>query len=426
MKKLIFLLLPIVLLAQSFLISNIPVPKTYILNLDPYECDEYCMQEYLDNDMIFSFLSHANHKLENIIQDRVRIMNISLLHLDSAREGDGLRIAILLPYKKIGKYASTTTNALFAYLITKNYPFELKSFKVESENIEDLQNAIYEIKNDGFNYVIAPLTQQGANNVATLNPDVNIYFPTINKKDINSSSAFLSYGAIDYKAQSDLLIKEAVSPLVIFYDKSSLGKKLALYEEEKFKYNDISLVNPEDKILSPFENSTQKIRIENNKVIKYSIPRRTTNLERYLKENKKIAYGSFFLNTPIIKSSMIMSQLTLYDSNTTNVLSTQINYDPLILSMTQYADRKDMIIANSIIENDNTIVEINSLLGNDIVYDWINYTTTVGIDYFFSLITGEERVYNVQIKDNQIIYSIELLKPSISKFIKYYPSEETF
>ena len=114
-----------------------------------------------------------------------------------------------------------------------------------------------------------------------------------------------------------------------------------------------------------------------------------------------------------------MSQLTLYDANATNILSTQVNYNPLILSMTQYIDRKKMLVANSIIEHNSIITETNALLNNDIVYDWINYTTTVGIDYFFNHITYEPREYNIPIVDQQLQYSIELLQPSVSRFIKY-------
>jgi len=161
-----------------------------------------------------------------------------------------------------------------------------------------------------------------------------------------------------------------------------------------------------------------------NKVVKYSISRRTTNLERHLKNNENIKNGSFFINTPIVKSGMIMSQLTLYDVNATNVLSTQINYDPLLLSMTQYNDRKNMIVANSITENNNVLIETNSLLGNDIVYDWINYTTTVGVDYFFHLISNEDREYEMTIENAQVLYNIELLQPSLSRFIKHISSIE--
>jgi len=406
MNKFLLLLLPLLLFSKSYIISDIPLPKLYIQNLDPYDCDEQCMQNYLDNGMIFYFLANAKQKLNNQTQNRIRAINISLLNLDIYQSGKSLRVAMILPYKKIGKYSSSTMNASFAYLITKNYPFELKGYKVESENIEDLEDIINTIKKDGFNYIIAPLTQYGADNISIINPNINIYFPTINKKNIITSSSFLFYGGIDYKAQSDLLLEKAVSPLVIFHDKSSLGNQLASYQETKF-------MDTNNSIYSDDNNSDEK------SVIKFSIARRTTNLEKYLKENNKLSDGSFFLNTPIIKSGMVMSQLTLYDTNVTNILSTQINYNPLILSMTQYTDRKKMLITNSITEEDNLLIETNALLGNDIVFDWINYTTTIGIDYFFHLITGEERNYTIPIEDNQMVYKIELLRPSISRFIKY-------
>lgn len=438
MKKLIFLLLPLVVFAQSFLISNIPIPKTYIQNLDPYPCNEECLQEYLDNDMIFSFLAHVDRKLDNKEQDEIRMISISLLNLGSRIISEELRIALLLPYKTIGRYAASTTNSAFSYLITKNHSFELKTYKIESENSEEIRTTLAKIQEEGFDYVIAPLTQKGADTLAQIDPEMYIYFPTIHKDDINSTSPYLIYGGIDYKAQSNLLLKEAVSPLVIFYDKSTIGKRLSLYEEESFKnrtFVDENLTITIEEFSAQIEEDIENQEIvnmldedttedENITVVKFSIPRRTTNLEKQLKENKEIAEGSFFLNTPIVKSGMIMSQLTLYDVNATNILSTQINYDPLLLSMTQYNDRKEMIVANSITQHNNVLIETNSLLSNDIVYDWINYTTTVGTDYFFHLITNDSREYNIAIEDNQMIYPIELLRPSFSRFTKYISARE--
>ena len=424
MKKLIFLLFPLAIFAQSFLISNIPIPKTYIQNLDPYPCDEKCLQEYIDNDMIFSFLAHVDRKLENKEQDEIRMMQISILNLGSNIISGELRIALLLPYKTIGRYAASTTNSAFSYLITKNRAFELKSYKIENESTQEIQKTITQIEEDGFDYIIAPLTKKGADALVKIDPKMYVFFPTINKNDINSSSPYLFYGGIDYRAQSDILLREAVSPLVIFYDKSAIGKKLSLYEEESFKnrtFMDKNSTIEIDDFSAQAEDLTQNPQLidENITVVKFSIPRRTTNLEKQLKENEKIVEGSFFLNTPIVKSGMIMSQLTLYDVNATNILSTQINYDPLLLSMTQYNDRKDMIVANSITEQNNVLIESNALLSNDIVYDWINYTTTVGIDYFFNLITNDARKYNIAVDNNQMMYKIELLQPSLSRFIKY-------
>ena len=430
MNKILFLLLPIFLFAQSFIVSNIPLPKTYIQDLDPYACDDSCMQEYIENGMIFSFLARADKKLENQEQDEVRVLNISILNLGSNILSGKVKIAMLLPYKRIGKYASSTTNAAFAYLITKTHSFELKSYKIETENEEDIRVALAKIEEDGFTHVIAPLTHQGAQNIVNINPNVTIYFPTIHVHDINTSSPYLLFGAIDYKAQSDLLMKEAISPLVIFSDKSETGKRLARFEEEAFKYKNVEQNLPGEDTSFNFFGLTQskkpkpeaepiRVLIEGNKVIKYFISRRTTNLEHYLKENEKIIDGSFVVNTPIVKSGMIMSQFTLYDVNATNVLSTQINYDPLLLSMTQYTDRRDMVVANSITEQNNVLIETNALLGNDIVYDWINYSTTIGVDYFYSLLTNEDREYNIALENNQVMHKVELLQPSVSRFIPY-------
>ena len=421
MKKLLFtVLLPVTIFAQSFLISNIPLPKTYIQNLDPYPCDEECLQEFIDNEMFFSFLAHADTKLENEALNEIRSINICVLNIGSTIINTKLRIALLLPYKKIGKYASSTTNASFAYLITKNQPFELKSYKIESESQEDIHMALTSIIEDGFSYIIAPLTTKGAEVLTELDPQVNIFFPTINKKDSYSTSPYLYFGGIDYKAQSDLLLKEATSPLMVFHDNSSIGKKLALYEEDTFSYETLPETNATNEF-GPYIVPASKIKLEDKVVIKYPISRKTTNLEHYLKENEDINGSTCIINTPIVKTSMIMSQLTLYDANVTNILSTQINYDPLILSMTQYVDREKMLIANSITQHNNVLIETNAILSNDIEYDWINYTTTVAMDYFFHLITREDREYDIELIDQQMVYPIELLKPSLSRFIKYIP-----
>ena len=295
--------------------------------------------------------------------------------------------------------------------MTRNNAFELKSFSIDNESKEEIQKAIERIQKEGYYYVIAPMTLEGAKNLIDLAPQLNVYFPTINKNDCNCSQENFYFGAIDYKAQSEALLKEAISPLVIFYDNSSIGKKLSHIQEELFLGDSIDL---DSMMLSPKE-------YENKKVIKYPIASRTTNLERELKGNTKIDGASVILDTPLVKSGMIMSQLTLYDINTSNILSTQINYDPLILSITQYEDRKNMIIANSITKENKVLIETNALLENDIKYDWINYTTTIGIDYFFNMITNLPREYDIPLEENQMIYPIELMQPSYARFVKYYP-----
>jgi len=434
MKKLLLLTLPVIIFAKSFMISNIPLPRTYIQNLDPYNCDNICLQEYLQKDMIFSFLAHADGKLSDRDLDEARVMNISILHIGAYNNEGELKIALLLPYKKIGKYAASTVNATFAYLMTKSNPFNLKTYRVESEDPQDLQKALTAIENDGFHYVIATVTKKGAQNIVDLDPSLYIYFPTINTNNLAAASPYYIFGAIDYNAQSKMLLKEAVSPLVIFSDKSRTGQVLAHYEEEEFLHPTKTVEEDveENGVFGSFFNASkteQKKEVPvqtatNRRVVKYFIPRKTTNLAPFIKKNKRLENASLFINTPTIKTGMLLSQLTLYDTNTTNVLSTQINYAPLLLSMTQYVDRKNMIIANSIIQNNDILIETNSLLGNDIIYDWINYTTTVGIDYFYSQITGEARDYNIPLQNNQMVYKIELLHPGKTKFLPYTSRRE--
>ncbi|MDD3476044.1 MAG: hypothetical protein PHI38_04175 [Sulfurimonas sp.] len=398
MIKLLFLtllLLPIALFSKSDQPSKIPLPEITVFNLDPYPCDEACVQKYLKNGLIFSYLSHQDFETQNVFLSKEKIYYATVMKDDSIKKKKKIRIALLMPYKTIGRYAASTTNASFAYLMSTDAPFELKSYKIEDESYAEIVAALDKIKNDGFEYVIAPLTQAGEKVVARINPNINIYFPTINKKDAKDPTRYLYYGGIDYRAQIDMLLRISSSPLVIFYDNSEIAQQLSRYEESSFKEHG------------------------GRSVVKFEIPQQITNLEKQIKDNSKISGGSFFLNTPIVKSGMIMSQLTLYDTDVKNIFSTQANYNPLLLSMTQYRDRKEMIIANSITQNDDLLIETNSILQNDIVYDWINYTTTVGMDYFSHLISGEKRRYNIEVSSNQMIYPIKLLQPSVSRFIPY-------
>lgn len=395
---LILLVLSNILYAKSFMISPIPLPKTYVLNIHITQCDNACLQKEWNDKQIFSFLAHAHGVLQNRQLNSDKLIAESLLNIGSKTSNGTVKIALLLPYTIIGRYAASTTTSALAYLLARNRTFDLKSFNVSNENQDTIANALDKISSQGYNYVIAPMTQKGVNSIISINPKIDVFFPTINKNDVNTTSPYLYFGGIDYKAQLSLLLKRAVSPLVVFHTSSQLSSYLTSYAQDNF-------------ILSG----------DTNRVIKYKITDRSSNMRYTLENNNAIAHGSFLMDTPIVKTGMIMSQLTLYDVNSTNILSTQINYNPLILSLTQYQDRKNMLIANSIIMNNEIITQTNSLLNNDIRYNWINYATTIGVDYFFHLITNSNREYPLPIKDNQIIYPINLVKPSYSRFIYISP-----
>ncbi len=419
-KHFLLLLIPFFLIAESTQVSTIPLPTTYIQLIDIDEdCDNDCLQELLDDGQIFTFLAIADDKLECMELDDERMIYVGLFNIGSTNMvQEELKIAMILPYKLIGRYAYSTSNAVFAYLLTRNHPFVLKNFQIDDESPEEMERILDEIKEEEFHYVIAPLTPKGARIIVENEEELNVYFPTINKNDLNTSAENIYFGAIDYKAQIDKLAPRASSPLVVLYDKSTKGKKL--YKQTKEIYMDSDLPFHETSRKEVYkeleEEYDEKLEPKKKKVIAYGIDRKTTNLKWHLEKNEKIQFGTFFLNTPVIKSTMVISQLTTYDTNVTNILSTQINYDPLMFSMTQKQDRDNMYIANSININNNTLIEANSLLSNDIVYDWINYASTIGADYFYHAITRAERTYQLPMVDNQVLYPISIVKPSGSRF----------
>ena len=323
-----------------------------------------------------------------------RVKKPEKISIQKSHEPETLKIAIIIPSKVIGRYATSTTNAVFAYMLTKNSAYEIKTFDIQTQDKDNIAKALQNIENQGFHYAIAVLTKDGADKIISLNPQINIFIPTINKSEVSSSSSHIYFGGIDYKAQTDKLLKEAHAPLVIFKDASPISEKISEYAQSKY----------------------------HNKSYTFSLDK-STNLKKQLK-NSRFKNTSFLTNTPVVKTGMIVSQITLYKVDQANVLSTQINYDPLILTMTQYNDRKDMIIANSILKDNTAITDANLMLNNDITYDWINYATTVGVDYFYNRITNEAREYPLPMSNNQIIYPINLVQPSYSSFVNYKSSEK--
>jgi len=315
------------------------------------------------------------------------------------------KIAMIIPQKRIGRYAHTTSTAVFAYFLSREHPFVFKSFAISDETPEEIERVLDVISDEGFEYVIAPVTPKGARIIVESDAGLNIFFPTIHTNDLDTAPQNIYFGAIDYRAQIDRLTGLAHSPLVIMYDQSAQGKKLLKMTEESYR-----------------QSGKPEKGVKDKEIITYGIDKQTSNLAPYFQSNEKIQSGSFFLNTPLVKSAMILSQLSYYNTDVTNILSTQINYDPLIISMTQKKDREHLYIANSVTIQDDPLVETNSMLSNDIVYDWINYASTVGADYFYHRITQEPRIYELPMVGNQISYPISIVKAHNAHF-KVFESE---
>ena len=292
-------------------------------------------------------------------------------------------IAIIFSSKEIGKWAFNATNSAINYLIYKDNDFKIKVFDIANEDIKSIQKAFTKISQENITKVLALLTYDGASKLSQI-IDINkydVYLPLIHKDILNLHIDSIVYGSIDYFQQFNKLIQYTNGKNVNFYDNSNIGKRLT----NSLKKTNINLVYSKE--------------IKNNNA-KYS--------EFINKRNKKLQKSTLFLNTPIVKSSIILSQLQAKEIKIKRILSTQLNYTPFILSLTQKQDRRNLLIANSISNTNAMLEEYNKLLDNDIKYNWVNYSTIIGVQYLLNHTLDNFKP--ITIKNNQVQYAVKIIK----------------
>jgi SRSO17 transposase len=392
MKK-FFLLVCFVssLFAVGTKISHIPAAKTVFIDLDESVCDEACLASYLQNNEIFSFLSKYHGTVEDE-EIKNRYIYFQALFRIVSDESMSIKVAILVPQKSIRRYAITTVNSIVAYMLSKNHDFEVSVFNSIDEEESSIKEAIEEIKRQNHQYVIAPVTIKGAQELVKYSQNLLIYIPTLHLNEFNNLNSNIIFGGIDYEEQVSRLLKYSNSKVSLFWDGSLLGENL----------NEI--------IKKQVPHISYEQAIDNSKV----------NFKRIFKDNNKLNNSSIFLNTPLVRTSLIASQLRFYEREPYSLLSTQINYNPLILTLTQFEDREKLYIANSIGKTSTKLEEINALFGHNIVYDWVNYSASIGVDYIYTihLLPTENQEFREKIEDNQVIYDISIVKPKRYKFEK--------
>ncbi len=305
-------------------------------------------------------------------------------------EDDNLnKIAILYPSKIVGKYAKTTISTISAFLIYNGKKFTLQTFDTYDENEKNILEQLNLINKEGFTKVIAMVTQKGFNvlNSSEGAKVSNIYFPLIHKSEVTTENYNFTFGGISYDEQLNLLKSLSNGMNTMFYVESYRGNKL------------------KNSYLQSFSNSG-KIK---------KITRKQNNYKSLIKDNT-MRGNTILLNTPIVKSSILLSQFTAFEINPYKVLSTQLNYNPLLIKLTQERDRKNFFIANSIAEVDNFIEEYTKILGADIKYNWVDFSSLVGANFLLNQNTSDK--IETQIIDNQAHYEPKLYKSTSYGFEK--------
>jgi len=388
----IFLLTLSLSFGQSQMLSPIPLPINIIIDLDPYKYNDLILKKKLEEGEIFTFIAKAkDSKNEKLLTMRQNIMSLFNI-MDKIYASGTFKIAFIVPYKIIGKYASSTSNSALGYLLNRGVPFEMKLYKIEDEDKQSISKILNNITIDNFDLIIAPVTQKGAINLCNQTLPCPIFIPTLHKNRVNCSNSMVLFGGIDYIKQIELLssLVDKYRFKIAVSDSSAVSKMLSQIAKEV-----VSI----DKIIVLGQNGYYK---------------RTISKFAHLNNRSTI-----FLNTPIVKSSLFLSQLTLANFKPLKVLSTQINYSPLLLTLTQYHDRDNMIIANSIEKIDSKLSENIALIDQDIRFNWLNYSTITGIDIFLSEKIDEKRLSSVYFKEGTLDYDIKLFKAGLYRFIPY-------
>jgi len=306
--------------------------------------------------------------------------------INISNQPDLNQLALIIPSAQIGKYAKEAINITNTYILYKNKPITLKVFDISIQTKQTLQKVFNKIYDQHITKVVAMLTIDKLNFLNNIDlKNIKIYLPLINKNEVKSDIKLnLIFGAISYKDQFKKLIKYVkYKKIVNFYDNSSFGYELNNYMKQyKLRYSK---------------------KVDNN----------NRYYSKFLRGNRRLRGSNIFLNTPIVKSSILLSQIDGYSIPISHILSTQLNYTPLIFSLTQKSNRKlSIIIANSIGYIPPNLLEYSKLYNNHLQYNWVNYSIIVGLEY---LLEDNINLFkDIKVIDNQVIYPIYLYK------VRYY------
>lgn len=385
--------------AKSYIISPLPLPQQEVLNISTNKCSSSCLSSFFNNGEWFSFVAFFNHdtkdsdlraKLATALND---LGIFDQLFMPIEQSGAQVRLALLMPKKTIGRYSASSINTILAYLMTRGGDFVFEAFDTGNESYESIKNTYEKIENAKYDFVIAILTANGANELSKLHINIPTFIPTVHKNDIkaNTNNKNIFFGGIDYCAQVDLLLDIAGSKNIVSYnDNSAIGRKLGLMVKES------------------------------NRVIYEEIidsKSATTFIQQLSKHESKIAGNAIFFNTPANKTGLIASQLATAKKKPYRLLSTQINFNPSLLLLIQKEDRENLYIANIINNKNQNLVEYAWLLGGDLRYDWVNYATAVSVEQLLlNHSASRNRFFQESIKDNQIHYINRIYRSDAKRF----------
>ncbi|WP_323588719.1 hypothetical protein [Aliarcobacter butzleri] len=350
------------------------------------------VEEFISNDSIIKeeVIDNSNNGSMNTVQpqadeETVAQQNINI-NIDETRAN--VKLAFVYPSTLVSKYAKSSLSTISGYLSYKQANYNLIVVDSKNESYENINNAFSKLKEEGVTDVIALFTPNALNNLNKIvTDDFKVYLPLIEKKDSLENNDNLIFGSISYDDQLKKLSYYSNGKNSTFYQETYLGTKLK---------------NSYDFVVG---NSNLRKEISNDE----------KNFKNIVNDSR-LRNSSLFLNTDLVKSSLILSQMTVYEINPNTILATQILFDPMLMVLTQERDRQNLIIANSIGDVDSKLKDEIATVGGNITFEWVDYSTLVGTNYLFS--NGNSSLISTKIENNQAVYTPRLFKSTDIGFLE--------
>ncbi|QKE28212.1 hypothetical protein AACT_1020 [Arcobacter acticola] len=320
---------------------------------------------------------------EDNIQDNVIISEIQV---DLAKVK--IKVAFIYPSSLVEKYAKTSLSTISGYLSYQKADYDLTIIDSTNESYENINSAFEKAKQNGVTKVIGLFTPSAISSLDKIvTDDVKVYLPLIEKKDSLTSNENLIFGSISYEQQVKKLISYSSTNNAMFYQDTYIGNKL------KRAYD-----------ASVYDTRVRK-----------EISKTETNF-KYIVNDYKLNNSTLFLNTDLVKTSLILSQLRAYDISPSAILSTQVTYDPMLMLLTQNQDREKLVVANSIDSVNSELRDEINTFGGNIVYEWVDYSTLVGINYLYY--GNNSNLVQTKIIDNEAVYNPKLYRSTDVGFLE--------
>ena len=361
-------------------LSSISPAKITYINLEPEFCDNACLNELIKSDLLASFMARF---------EPAKIDDNALLELYISLGGEAIlkvnkngKIAVIIPQKIIKSYANVVSNAVLSYVLKQDADIEIKFINSNDESPQSLTNAMQTARAQGFNYFIAALTSNGANiiNSLVLSNEL-IYIPSVHSSFIINPKPNLIFGGIDYKEQISALLAYSNEKIVAFDDGSSLGQKLNEY-----------------------------VRMQSSDYHEASIVGKDINLNDTLSKKSKFDNASIFLNIPIVKASLVATQMRGFEIKPYALLSTQINFLPNIFNAIAQRDRQNLFIANSLNPVNDLFLGLGDLFDVDFRYSQIGYSSAFGAEYIYTnfIDKSADRIFTERVENSQVLYGVKI------------------